>query len=164
MTTAKGEPPVSRHAVLTALAANAAEVVAKLIGFVITGSIALLAESLHSVADTGNQTLLLLGARRARRPPTEAVPFGRGRERYFWAFVVGLVLFGLGGVVSIIEGARRLTDANHGVDHARVAVVLIVVGAAFEEASRGAPHRTRVLPLEDRCGPAQRSVIPTSQS
>jgi cation diffusion facilitator family transporter len=74
----------------------------------------------------------LLGERRARTGPTESAPFGRGRERYFWAFVVGLVLFGLGGVVSIIEGARRLTAASHSVDHPRVAVALIMVGVVFE--------------------------------
>ena len=68
----------------------------------------MLAESIHSLADTGNQALLLLGARRAERPPDEAHPFGYGAARYFWAFVVALVLFLLGGVFAIFEGIEKL--------------------------------------------------------
>ena len=120
---------------LVALAANVAVGVSKLLGFLLTGSVALLAECLHSLADSGNQGLLLLGARRARAAPTQERPFGRGRERYFWAFVVGLILFGLGGVVSIIEGVRKLGDPSHGVDHAAVALTLIGVAALFEASS-----------------------------
>ncbi|MDQ1532530.1 MAG: hypothetical protein QOF28_291 [Actinomycetota bacterium] len=81
---------------------------AKLIGFVLTQSAAMLAESIHSAADTGNQALLLLGARRADRPPDEAHPFGYGSARYFWAFVVAMVLFMLGGVFAIYEGVEKL--------------------------------------------------------
>ena len=120
---------------LVALAANVAVGVSKLLGFLLTGSVALLAECLHSLADSGNQGLLLLGARRARAAPTQERPFGRGRERYFWAFVVWLILFGLGGVVSIIEGVRKLGDPSHGVDHAAVALTLIGVAALFEASS-----------------------------
>jgi cation diffusion facilitator family transporter len=68
----------------------------------------MLAESIHSAADTGNQALLLLGARRADRPPDEAHPFGYGSARYFWAFVVAVVLFMLGGVFAIYEGVEKL--------------------------------------------------------
>jgi cation diffusion facilitator family transporter len=68
----------------------------------------MLAESIHSLADTGNQSLLLLGARRAQRPPDDAHPFGHGMARYFWAFVVALVLFMLGGVFAIFEGVEKL--------------------------------------------------------
>ena len=121
--------------VLAALAANLGVFAAKVIGFLITGSAALLAESLHSLADTGNQALLLWGARRAGVGPSSDHPFGRGREHYFWAFIVGLVLFGVGGVTSIIEGTRKLADATHGVDRPATALVLIGVSAAFEASS-----------------------------
>ena len=120
---------------LAALAANLGVFAAKVVGFLITGSVALLAESLHSFADTGNQALLLWGARRARVGPSSDHPFGRGREHYFWAFIVGLVLFGVGGVTAIVEGARKLVDATHGVDRPGVALVLIAVSALFEGSS-----------------------------
>ena len=68
----------------------------------------MLAESIHSLADTGNQALLLLGSRRADRPPDEAHPFGYGPARYFWAFVVAVVLFTLGGLFAIFEGIEKL--------------------------------------------------------
>ena len=77
-------------------------------GFTLTHSASMLAESIHSAADTGNQALLLLGARRADRPPDEIHPFGYGTARYFWAFVVAMVLFTLGGVFAIYEGVEKL--------------------------------------------------------
>jgi cation diffusion facilitator family transporter len=91
-------------AVVAALIANAGIAVAKFVGFVITGSGAMLAESIHSVADSGNQGLLLLGGKRARKQADEMHPFGYGRERYFWAFIVAMVLFSLGGAFAIYEG------------------------------------------------------------
>ncbi len=132
MPTGESKMPDSRRAVLAAMSANAGVAVAKAVGFLLTGSVALLAEALHSVADTGNQGLLLLGARRAKAGSSSEHPFGRGREQYFWAFVVGLVLFGMGGVVSIVEGVRKLVDGGHGVDRPAVALVLIAVGAVLE--------------------------------
>ena len=98
----------SRRAVIAAFLANLGIALAKLVGFVLTHSAAMLAESIHSAADTGNQALLLLGARRAERPPDEAHPFGYGSARYFWAFVVAMVLFMLGGVFAIYEGVEKL--------------------------------------------------------
>ncbi len=95
-------------AILAALFANACIAVAKFVGFLVTGASSLLAESIHSVADTGNQALLLLGGRKARREATEQHPFGYGRERYFWAFVVALVLFSLGSLFAIFEGVEKL--------------------------------------------------------
>lgn len=126
---------VGRRAVVAALAANLAVAVTKLVGFVVTGSSSLLAETFHSVADTGNQVLLLLGAKRAREVPTFDHPFGRGRERYFWAFVVGLVLFGLGGVFSVYEGVRKLAAGTHELTNPIVAVVLLLVAAVIEALS-----------------------------
>src|ERR1700727_3748162 len=80
------------RAVLAALGANLGIPVTKLVAFAITGSASMLAESVHSLADSGNQALLLLGRRRARQEQTEEHPFGFGRERYFYAFLVALVL------------------------------------------------------------------------
>jgi cation diffusion facilitator family transporter len=95
-------------AILAALFANAGIAVAKFIGFLVTGASSLLAESIHSVADTGNQALLLLGGRRAQREATPAHPFGYGRERYFWSFVVALVLFTLGSLFAVFEGVEKI--------------------------------------------------------
>ena len=125
----------TRGAVVAALAANLAVFAAKVVGVLVTGSVALLAEALHSLADTGNQVLLLWGARRASVDPSPDHPFGRGREHYFWAFIVGLVLFGVGGVTSVVEGVRKLADPAHAVDHPTVALVLIGVGVVFESFS-----------------------------
>lgn len=96
------------RAVIAALLANLAIAVAKFVGFTVTGSSALLAESVHSAADSGNQGLLLLGARRSRLAANRLHPFGFGRERYFWGFVVALVLFSLGAMFSIYEGLHKL--------------------------------------------------------
>ncbi len=101
-------------AVVAALLANAAIAVAKFVGFLVTGSSAMLAESVHSVADSGNQGLLLLGGKRAKKAADEEHPFGYGRERYFWAFVVALVLFSLGGLFSLYEGFHKLEEAGKG--------------------------------------------------
>ena len=95
-------------AVIAALLANAGIAVAKFVGFAITGSASMLAESIHSVADTANQGLLLLGGRRARRVADDRHQFGYGRERYFWAFVVAMVLFALGGLFSIFEAIEKI--------------------------------------------------------
>ncbi len=95
-------------ATVSALAANIGIALAKIVAFVFTGSASMLAEGIHSVADTSNQALLLVGVRRSERTPTPEHPFGYGRERYFWAFVVAVVLFTIGGVASILEGAEKL--------------------------------------------------------
>jgi cation diffusion facilitator family transporter len=95
--------------VLAALAANLGIAATKFIAFLITGSASMLAEGVHSVADSGNQLLLLLGRSRARRDRTEEHPFGFGRERYFYAFVVAVVLFTVGALFSIYEGIHKIT-------------------------------------------------------
>ena len=98
----------STRAVMAAMAANAGIAVAKFVAYVVTGSASMLAESIHSVADTANQGLLLLGGRRARRVADDRHQFGYGRERYFWAFVVAMVLFALGGLFSIFEAIEKI--------------------------------------------------------
>jgi cation diffusion facilitator family transporter len=95
-------------AVIAALVANVAIAVSKFVAFAVTGASSMLAEGVHSVADSGNQLLLLLGARRALRAPDEEHPFGYGRERYFWAFVVAVVLFTMGATFAIYEGIHKI--------------------------------------------------------
>ena len=121
-------------AVLAALIANAAIAVAKFVGFLVTGSSAMLAESVHSVADSGNQGLLLLGGKRAKKAADEEHPFGYGRERYFWAFVVALVLFSLGGLFSLYEGFHKLEEASHGesLNRPEVAIAILIFAIIAE--------------------------------
>ena len=88
--------------------ANGAIAIAKFVAFLFTGSSAMLAESIHSVADTSNQGLLLLGGKRAKRVADDRYQFGYGRERYFWAFVVAMVLFAVGGLFSLFEGIEKI--------------------------------------------------------
>ena len=95
-------------AVVAALAANLGIAVAKFAAFLVTGSASMLAESVHSVADTGNETLLLIGRGRSRRARTAEHPFGFGRERYFYAFVVAVMLFTVGAVFSIYDGIHKI--------------------------------------------------------
>ena len=97
----------SRTAVTAALLGNAALALLKGTSAVFTGSAAMLAETFHSIADTGNQALLFLGMRLASRPPDEARPFGHGKNVYFWSFVVSMMLFTLGGAFSIWEAVRH---------------------------------------------------------
>ncbi|MDH2427842.1 cation diffusion facilitator family transporter [Sphaerisporangium sp. TRM90804] len=96
-------------AILAALIANMAIAVAKFVAFLFTGSSSMIAESVHSVADSGNQALLLLGGKKAQRRASREHPFGYGRERYFYAFVVAVVLFTIGAVFSLYEGYHKLT-------------------------------------------------------
>ena len=121
----------SRRAILAALAANLGIAIAKFVGFLITGAASLLAEAVHSVADTSNQGLLLLGGSRARRSATPEHPFGYGRERYFWAFVVAVVLFSMGGLFAIYEGIEKLRHP-HEVESLVVAVVILLLAIALE--------------------------------
>jgi cation diffusion facilitator family transporter len=121
----------NRRAIVAALAANLGIAVAKLIGFAVTGAASMLAEAVHSIADTSNQGLLLLGGRRARRAATVAHPFGYGRERYFWAFIVALVLFLLGGLFAVAEGVDKLRHP-HDLESAAVAVGILGVAIVLE--------------------------------
>src|SRR5262249_48735772 len=102
----------SRKAFAAAFLANLGIALAKFAGFAVTGAASLLAEAIHSVADTGNQALLFLGGRRARRQPTTEHPFGFGQERYFWAFIVALLLFSLGGLFAVVEGIDKLVHPH----------------------------------------------------
>src|SRR5436190_9666636 len=98
----------SARAIIAAFLANLGIAIAKLVAFAFTGAASMLAESVHSLADTGNQGLLILGRRRARRPADEAHPFGFARERYFWSFVVAVILFTVGSMFALFEGVEKL--------------------------------------------------------
>ena len=124
----------STKAILAALAANAGIAAAKFIGFLITRSSSMLAESVHSVADTSNQALLLLGQRRARKEADQLHPFGYGRSRYFYSFVVALVLFSLGSLFALYEGYHKISHPEP-LRSPLVAIVILVVAIALESFS-----------------------------
>lgn len=124
----------STRAILAALAANAGIAVAKFVGFAITGSSSMLAEAVHSVADTSNQALLLLGQRRARKEATALHQFGYGRARFFYSFVVALVLFSLGAIFAMYEGYHKITHPEP-LTSPIVAIVILVVAIGLESYS-----------------------------
>ena len=119
------------RAIVTAFFANLAIAIAKFIGFLVTGSASMLAESVHSAADTGNQALLILGNKRAKKVPTIEHPFGYGRERYFWSFVVALVLFSLGSLFAIYEGIEKIRHP-HEIDSLWWAIGILAFAIAME--------------------------------
>lgn len=124
----------SRKTVLAALAANAGIAVAKFLGFAVTLSSSMLAEAVHSVADTSNQALLLWGERASKRTPDSEHPFGYGAERFFWSFIVALVLFSLGALFALYEGIEKLQHP-HAIENAFVAVVILLVAIVLETLS-----------------------------
>lgn len=121
----------SKRAIIAALAANAGIAVAKFIGFAITGSSSMLAEAVHSIADTSNQGLLLYGQRAASKEADRLHPFGYGRSRFFYSFVVALVLFTLGSVFALYEGYHKIHAPEH-LQSPIVAVVILGVAIALE--------------------------------
>lgn len=131
----------STKAILAAMFANMGIAIAKFVAYVFTSSSSMLAESIHSVADTSNQALLLLGNRRAARHATAEHPFGYGRERYFWSFIVALVLFSLGGLFAIYEGVHKLRAPEHDVANVEWAIGVLLLGIVLE----GYSFRTAVV-------------------
>ncbi|MGH3205447.1 MAG: cation diffusion facilitator family transporter, partial [Streptosporangiaceae bacterium] len=116
------------RAVVAALSANLGIAVVKFIAFLFTGSASMLAESVHSVADTGNQVLLLIGRDRSARPPSDEHPFGFGRERYFYGFVVSVMLFTVGAAFSIYDGIHKILNPE-AVRAPLVAIVVLLLSA-----------------------------------
>ncbi|SFS40229.1 cation diffusion facilitator family transporter [Saccharopolyspora flava] len=121
-------------AILAALGANAGIAVAKFGGFLFTGSSSMLAESVHSLADTSNQGLLLLGQKTSQRKADEEHPFGYGRDRYFYSFVVALMLFTLGSVFALYEGIHKIEHPEP-LQAAWVAVLILVIAICLESYS-----------------------------
>jgi cation diffusion facilitator family transporter len=129
-----GGPGSPLRAILYALIANLGIAMAKACAALYTGSSSMTAEAIHSLADTGNQLLLLLGLARSRRPPDVEHPLGYGKIAYFWSFVVALLLFSAGGLFSIYEGWHKLHHPEP-LAHAWVAVLVLAVSIALEAAS-----------------------------
>ncbi|WP_156687651.1 cation diffusion facilitator family transporter [Mycobacterium sp. Marseille-P9652] len=117
--------------VLVAFGADAGIAVAKLVGFLVTGSAAMLAEVLHSVADSMNELLLMFGKRQAHRRPDALHQFGYGRSRYFYSFVVALLVFALGSVVALYEGCRKLRNPEP-LTSPQIAIAILGVAALLE--------------------------------
>jgi cation diffusion facilitator family transporter len=133
-------------AIIAALAANLGIAATKFGAFVLTGSSAMLAESIHSVADSGNQALLLIGGKRARRAATKQHPFGYGRERYIYAFIVSIVLFSVGGLFALYEGIHKVQE-RHGIDDwPWVPLTVLAIAIALESFSfRTAIHESNQI-------------------
>lgn len=118
-------------AIVAALSANLGIAVIKFVAFLFTGSSSMLAESVHSVADSGNQGLLILGRKRSARRSTADHPFGYGRERYFYAFVVAVVLFTVGALFSLYEGYHKISDP-HPIESPLWAFIVLIAAIGME--------------------------------
>lgn len=136
------------RAIIAAFLANLGIALAKFVAWFFSGSASMLAEAIHSVADSGNQLLLLLGGRRSRRVADREHPFGYGRERYVYAFVVAIILFSVGGVFSIYEGVEKITHP-HRLDNVWVPLIVLVIAIGLESFSlrtamrESSPHREK---------------------
>jgi cation diffusion facilitator family transporter len=118
----------SKKAIYAALAGNSLIAVTKFVAASITGSAAMVSEGIHSLVDTGNQVLLLLGLKKAAQPPSKDFPFGHGKEIYFWSFVVAILIFALGAGISLYKGYQHVLHAE---PLTNVAVNYIVLAAAI---------------------------------
>ena len=121
----------SRRVVLAALFGNGAVAVTKFAAAAITGSSAMISEGVHSLVDTTNQVVMLYGLRRAAKPPDESHPFGYGRELYFWAFIVALMVFAVGAGISLYEGVVHLRHPRH-IENPIVNYVVLGASLVFE--------------------------------
>ncbi len=119
------------RAILAAMLANLGIAITKFFAFLVSGSSSMLAESVHSLADSGNQVLLLIGGRRSKRAATPEHPFGYGRERYLYAFVVSIVLFSVGGLFSVYEGVHKIRHPEE-LTNIVVPIVVLLVAIALE--------------------------------
>src|SRR5438270_13735676 len=127
--------PSSKAAIFAAIVGNLAVAVTKFVAAAFTGSAAMLSEAIHSLVDTGNGLLLLWGIRRSRRPPDETHPFGHGLELYFWSLIVAILIFAVGGGVSILEGVHHLLHpapmANPTWNYAVLGIAALFEGSAW---------------------------------
>ena len=131
------------RAIIAAFAANLGIALTKFIAWFFSGSSSMLAEGVHSLADSGNQLLLLLGGRQAKRKADSEHPFGYGRERYVYAFVVSIILFSVGGVFSLYEGIEKLTHP-HPLENWWLPILVLLIAIGLESFSlRTAVHESR---------------------
>jgi cation diffusion facilitator family transporter len=124
----------STKSILFALLANLGIAVTKTVAAAITGSGAMMAESIHSFADCGNQGLLFLGLKSARKKPDQDHPLGHGKEIYFWSFMVAIILFSMGGLFSIYEGVHKISQ-HEGLKNPLIAIVVLAFSMILEAAS-----------------------------
>jgi cation diffusion facilitator family transporter len=143
-------------AVVAALGANLAIAVAKFVAFAFSGSSSMLAEGVHSVADSGNQALLLIGGKKAKKAASEEHPFGYGRERYIYGFLVSVVLFTVGGLFALYEGYEKIKHPHELEDWWWPIGVLV-----FAIIAEGFSFRTAV---RESSGPSSASSSPCSAS
>lgn len=134
----------SRKAIIAAFGANLGIAISKFVGFLLTGSAGLAAESVHSLADTANQGLLFFGGNRASRARDADHPFGHERERFFWAFIVALVLFSMGGLFAIYEGISKIRHPHEtesmGIALGILAVAIVLEGFSLRTAVKETAH------------------------
>ena len=131
------------RAIIAALLANIGIAITKFIAAAISGSASMFAEAIHSVADSGNQFLLIIGGKRSRRAATATHPFGYGRSRYIYAFMVSIVLFSIGGMFSIFEGVQKLSEP-HELENAWLPLTVLGVAIVLESFSlRTALHEAK---------------------
>ncbi len=157
----------SKIVIYAALAGNFAIALTKFAASWWTGSGAMLSEALHSLVDTSNQGFLLLGLRRSARPASKRHPFGHGMEIYFWAFIVALMIFALGGAASIYEGVRRFIDPepirdpwiNYLVLGVSFLIEAISLRVAWRELRRSQPGRTMLAALRGSKDPSVFSIF-----
>jgi cation diffusion facilitator family transporter len=147
--------PDSARAVMAALLANLGIAISKFIAFIFTGSSSMLSEGVHSVADSGNQILLLAGRKQSRRVANSEHPFGYGRSRYVYAFIVSIVLFSLGGMFALYEGWNKIAHPEH-VNNAVWAFGVLILALILE----GCSLRTAIKEANHvRCGVTWRRFI-----
>jgi cation diffusion facilitator family transporter len=128
-------------AIVAALAANLGIAVTKFIAWLLTGSSSMLAEAIHSVADSGNQLLLLIGGKQSRKKATTEHPFGYGRERYIYAFIVSIVLFSIGGLFALYEGYHKIQHPEAITEWKWVPIIVLVIALGLE----GYSFRTAIV-------------------
>ena len=121
----------SNSSIIAALLANLGIAIAKFIGAAITGSSAMISEGIHSLVDTGNQILLLFGLKKSKKPPDKYHPFGYGKEFYFWTLIVAILLFSIGGGMSIYEGIRHLKHPEP-IEDPFINYIILALGVVFE--------------------------------
>lgn len=138
------------RAIIAAFLANLGIALSKFVAWFVSGSASMLAEAIHSVADSGNQLLLLLGGRQSRRAADAEHPFGYGRERYVYAFVVSIILFSVGGLFSIYEGIDKLTHP-HELENVWVPIIVLLIAIGLESFSlRTAIHESNLVRPKDQ--------------